>query len=217
MFKHAVSGIVLAAVVGVVPVFGQESQQLPEPKKSGGMPVMEALQKRHSSRAFLDRALSAETLSSLLWAANGISRPDGRRTAPTAINVQDTDVYAILATGAYLYDAKANALTLAASGDHRALAGKQDFVKTAPVNLIFVQDRKRLGERLEGDKELFAGVHAGAICQNVYLFCASEGLACVVRRNIDIPALHKALNLRPDQVIVLGQTVGYPAPAEAAH
>ena len=216
MLKHAVTGIVLAAVIGAVPVFGQEGK-LPEPKKSGGIPVMDALQKRHSSRAFLDRALSVETLSSLLWAANGVSRPDGRLTAPTALNVQDMDVYVIQATGAYLYDAKANALTLAAAGDHRALAGEQAYVKTAPVNLIIVQDRKRTSARLDSDMELFAGIHAGAICQNIYLFCASEGLACVVRRNINIPALHKALNLRPEQVIVLGQTVGYPAPTEAAH
>lgn len=204
MFKRTVTGLVLAAVVGVVPVFGQESQQLPEPKKSGGMPVMEALQKRQSSRAFLDRALSAETLSSLLWAANGISRPDGRRTAPTAMNVQDTDVYVVMASGSYFYNAAKNALEPVATGDQRKLAGKQEFVHTAPVNLFFVQDRKR-----GGSDDLTAGVHAGAICQNVYLFCASEGLACVVRRNIDIPELHKALNLRSDQVIVLGQTVGY--------
>ena len=210
MFKHAVTGIVLAAVVGVVPVFGQGGP-LPEPKKAGGMPLMEALQKRQSSRAFLDRELSAETLSSLLWAANGISRPDGRRTIPTSMNVQDTDVYVVMASGAYFYDAAKNALEPVVTDDLRKLAGKQEFVHTAPVNLFYVQDRKR-----GGSDDLTAGIHAGAICQNVYLFCASEGLASVVRRNIDIPALHKALNLRPDQVIVLGQTVGYPKPAEAA-
>jgi nitroreductase len=211
MFKRTVTLVALSTALGTAPALCQEGP-LPTPKKSGGLPLMETLQKRHTSRAFLDRALTPETLSSLLWAANGVSRPDGRRTAPTALNVQDTDVYVVLASGAYLYDAAAHALTLAASGDQRALAGRQDYVKTAPVNLIYVQDRKRLGPRLETDKELFAGVHAGAICQNVYLFCASENLACVVRRSIDIPALHKALNLRPEQVIVLGQTVGYPAP-----
>lgn len=213
MINRTVTRIALSAVIGATTAFCQEGA-LPAPKKSAGMPLMEALQKRQSSRAFADRALPAETLSSLLWAANGISRPDGRLTAPTALNCQDMDVYVVTKDGGFRYDAAANALVRVASGDIRALAGKQDFVKTAPVNLIVVQD---LAKAKGADKEevaLFGGIHAGAICQNVYLFCASEGLSAVVRRSIDIPELHKALKLRENQSIILGQTVGFPAAAK---
>jgi nitroreductase len=210
MFKHAATLIALSTALGTAPALCQEGP-LPAPKKSGGAPVMDALQKRLSVRAFSDRALAPETLSSLLWAANGVTRPDGRRTAPTALNCQDIDVYLVTQDGGFRYDAAANALERVATGDLRALAGKQDFVKAAPLNLIYVQDLKKAKGSGKEEVALFGGVHSGAICQNVYLFCASEGLATVVRRSIDIEALHKALNLRPDQTIVLGQTVGYPA------
>ena len=213
MLKRTATLIALSTALGTAPAFCQEGP-LPAPKKSGGMPVMDTLQKRQSARAFSDRALAPETLSSLLWAANGISRPDGRRTAPTALNCQDMDVYVVTQEGGFRYNAEANALERAATGDLRAWAGKQDYVKTAPVNLIYVQDLKKAKGTGKEEVALFAGVHAGAISQNVYLFCASEGLASVVRRNIDIEALHKALNLRADQVVILGQTVGYPAPAK---
>jgi nitroreductase len=211
MLKHIAVLIALTAANAATPAFCQEGP-LPAPKKSGGLPILDALQQRHSSRAFLDRALSPETLASLLWAANGISRPDGKRTAPTALNCQDTDVYVVTKDGGFLYDAAANALVRVATGDLRALAGKQDYAKTAPVNLIYVHDRAKAKGTGAEEIALFAGVHAGAVSQNVYLFCASEGLATVVRRSIDFPALHSALKLRPEQVIVLGQTVGYPAP-----
>jgi nitroreductase len=213
MFKHTVTLIALAAALGTASAFCQEGT-LPAPQKSGGAPLLDALQKRQSAREFLDRALTSETLSSLLWAANGISRPDGKRTAPTALNCQDTDVYVVTKDGGFLYAAAANALVRVATGDLRALAGKQDYAKTAPVNLIYVHDRAKAKGTGAEEIALFAGIHAGAVSQNVYLFCASEGLATVVRRSIDFPALHSALKLRPDQVIVLGQTVGYPVPAK---
>ena len=183
---------------------------LPRPATSGGKSLMQALSGRKSSRDFSARELPLQTLSSLLWAANGISRPDGRRTAPTGLNVQDIDVYVMLASGVYRYDAKANELTLVNPGDHRIAAGKQPFTHTAPVNLFYVHDRRRGMKADEANTQRYAGIHAGAVMQNVYLFCANENLATVARANIDYDVCAKALKLGADQRIVLGQSVGYP-------
>lgn len=185
---------------------------LPRPVTSGGIPLMQALSQRRSTRDFDNgRELGVQTLSSLLWAANGINRAeDGRRTAPTGRNVQDIDVYVMLPSGAYLYDAKANLLKLVNPGDHRAAAGKQPFACQAPVNLFYVHDAAR-GMNASGDDVMrYAGIHAGAIMQNVYLFCAKERLATVARAYLDYESCAKALKLGAGQRIVLGQTVGYP-------
>jgi SagB-type dehydrogenase family enzyme len=198
-----VSAVVSAAVLHAGDI------HLPAPDVSGGRPLMQTLSLRKSSRAFSPRMLSHKTLSSRLWAANGVSRPDGRRTAPTGRNVQDTDVYVMLADGMYLYDAKANALRLVASGDRRDLAGLQDFARTAPVNLFYVHDSSRAMKTAENEVMRYAGIHAGAIMQNVYLFCASEGLACVTRAMLDYDGLAKALKLSPTQRVIIGHSVGY--------
>lgn len=188
---------------------------LPKPRTEGGMPLMEALQKRRSTRQFSDRALSDQTLSNLLWAAFGVNREDGRRTAPSALNWQEIDIYVIKADGGWLFDARAHALKRVVDKDLRALAGTQAFVKTAPVNLIYVADYSRMGRKVaEADRIETAAADTGFIGQNVYLFAASEGLVTVVRGLIDRPALAKALGLRDDQRIVLGQSVGYPKVAE---
>jgi nitroreductase len=182
---------------------------LPAPQTDGGMPLMKALKLRASSRAFAPDPIPAQTLSNLLWAAWGINRPqEGKRTAPSARNWQEIDVVVVNATGAYLYDAKAHALNPIVAGDLRALTGMQDFVKEAPVTLVMVADTSRM----EGaqDPEPMANADAAFICQNVYLFCASEGLAVVVRGSVDRPALAKALKLRDKQIVVLAQTVGFP-------
>jgi SagB-type dehydrogenase family enzyme len=190
-------------------------KMLPKPRTEGGMPLMEALKKRRSTRQFGDRALSDETLSNLLWAAFGINREDGRRTAPSAVNWQEIDIYVITADGAWLFDAKAHALKRVVDKDLRALAGTQAFVRTAPVNLIYVADYSRMGRNVaEADRIETAAADTGFIGQNVYLFAASEGLATVVRGLIDRPALSKALGLRDDQRITLGQSVGYPKAVE---
>lgn len=208
MKKSAVAIIVsLAACVqaGDIP--------LPRPVTNGGIALMQALAQRRSARDFdAGRELSVQTLSSLLWAANGINRAeDGRRTAPTARNVQDIDVYVMLPSGVYLYDAKANVLKLINPGDHRAAAGKQPFACQAPVNLFYVHDAGR-GMKASGDNVMrYAGIHAGAIMQNVYLFCAKERLATVARAYLDYEACIKALKLDGGRRIILGQTVGYPA------
>lgn len=185
------------------------AQELPKPAVTGGKPLMEALAQRKSTRAYSEKELPQQVLSNLLWAAWGVNRPaTGQRTAPSAHNRQAIDLYVITPGGAYLYDAKAHALVRAAEGDLRRLAGRQDFVYTAPLNLIYVEDTARSG----GDPQsaVWSGVTAGAIAQNVALFCASEGLGNVVRGWVDPEPLAKALGLKPSQRVILAQTVGYP-------
>jgi nitroreductase len=185
---------------------------LPAPTKTGGMPLMEALAKRATARAFDTRELPPQQLSSLLWACFGINRPDGKRTAPSAKNNQEADIYVILKQGAYLYDAKANVLKLALKADLRSLAGTQDFATNAPVTLVFVADQSRMGKMTPEEKRNYAGIDVGYISQNAYLFCASEGLVTGARASVDRKALGAKLSLRPDQLIVLAQSVGYPKP-----
>ena len=188
-----------------------KSIQLPKPQTEGGKPLMQALKDRQTSREFSPRKVSDQVLSNLLWAADGINRPDtGKRTAPSARNWQEIDIYVAMADGLYLYDAKAHGLRPVLAQDLRELTGKQPCVKDAPINLVYVADYTRMGEASENDKGLYSGADTGFISQNVYLFCASEGMATVVRGLVDRPALAKAMNLRPEQRIVLAQTVGYP-------
>jgi len=185
---------------------------LPKPDTKGGVPLMQALSQRQSAREFSPAILSPETLSNLLWAAYGVNRPDGRRTAPSASNRQSVDIYAVTADGAYLYDAKAHRLDPVVAGDLRALTGRQAFVAEAPLNLVYVADYARFTNTSDDDKLLYSAAETGFIGQNVYLYCASEGLATVIRAMIDRPALAKALKLRPGQKIILSQTVGRPKP-----
>jgi SagB-type dehydrogenase family enzyme len=175
------------------------------------MPLMDALAKRSTAREFDLRELSPRELSSLLWASFGINRPDGKRTAPSAKNCQETDLYVILKQGAYLYDAKSNKLNLVLKGDLRSLAGTQAFATNAPVTLVFVADFARMEKMSAEEKMNFAGIDVGYISQNAYLFCASEGLVTGARASVDRKGLGSKLNLRPEQLIILAQSVGYPA------
>jgi SagB-type dehydrogenase family enzyme len=185
------------------------AQDLPRPATTGGMPLMEALAKRQSGRSFSERELPQQVLSNLLWAAWGVNRPaTGQRTAPSAHNRQPIDLYVITPKGAFLYDARTHSLSRVAEGDLRKLAGRQDFVYSAPLNLVFVEDTSRSGT--DAQAAVWSGVTAGAISQNIYLFCASEGLATVVRGWVDHEPLAKALGLKPNQRVILAQTVGYP-------
>jgi SagB-type dehydrogenase family enzyme len=191
-------------------VHAQEIIKLPPPKTEGGMPLMQALKERKSDREFSSRQLSPETLSSLLWAAWGINRPDGHRTAPSARNLQDIDVYVAMSDGLYLYEAKDHQLIKILNEDIRAATGNQEYVAKAALNLIYVSDLARLKVPDPMAVEFFTGAHTGFLSQNVYLFCASEGLSTVVRGNIDKTALAKIMKLREDQKITLAQSVGYP-------
>lgn len=183
---------------------------LPAPDRSGGMPLMQAISTRHSAREFANRELPLPMLSSLLWAADGINRPDGGRTAPSAINAQEVDIYVALPSGAYLYDATANALQLVAGTDVRRVTGYQDFVDEAALDLVFVADHRRMKLVPAGQREAYAFTAAGAISQNVYLFAASNGLATVIRAWIDRDAIASALGLGHDEQVLLSQTVGFP-------
>ncbi len=185
------------------------SIELPAPQKTGGMPLMEALAKRSTARAFATNELSSQQISSLLWAAFGINRPDGKRTAPSARNFQETDISVLLKSGAYVYSAVSNKLEQVLAEDIRALGGVQAFVKEAPVTLVFVADLAKCGGNNEGARNT-ANIDVGYISQNVYLFCASEGLVTGARAMVDRKALGEKLKLRPDQLIVLAQSVGYP-------
>jgi SagB-type dehydrogenase family enzyme len=185
--------------------------QLPKPQMDGGKPLMQVLRDRKSSREFSSEKLPLQVLSNLLWAASGINRPDsGRRTAPSARNWQEIDVYVAASEGVYLFDAQAHSLKPILREDLRALTGRQSFVKEAALNLIYVADFSKISGASNEEKEFYSAADTGFIAENVYLFCASEGLATVVRAMIDRPALAKAMKLRPEQKITLSQSVGYP-------
>lgn len=202
--------IVVLVVAGSIDAQVLERVQLPEPRKTGGMPLMEALDKRQSTRSFSERELSNQVLSNILWAAYGINREDGRRTAPSARNFQPFDIYLIMADGWYMYQPEENALHKMGNDDLRNDAGSQDYVATAPLNLIFVSDYDRLPGSDDSGKYTSSSTDVGFISQNVYLYCASEGLATVVRGLVDRDRLKEVLRLRPSQHVVLGQSVGYP-------
>jgi SagB-type dehydrogenase family enzyme len=184
---------------------------LPAPQTDGGKPLMQALKDRHSTREFSSEKLPAQVLSNLLWAAFGINRPEtGKRTAPSAMNWQEIDVYVATADGLYVYDAKGNKLNPVLAQDVRGAAGVQAFVKDAPLNLVYVADLDKTGKGSAEDRNFYTAADVGFIAENVYLFCASEGLAAVVRGGVDRPTLSKLMKLRPEQKILLAQTVGYP-------
>ena len=171
---------------------------------------MQVLKNRKSTREFGPQKLSSQTLSNLLWAAFGINRPDGHRTAPSAMNWQEVSIYVATAEGVYLYDAQPHALKPVLAGDLRAATGTQDYVKDAAVNLVYVSDMSKTSRVTAAEAEKYTAADVGFIAQNVYLYCASEGLAVVVRGSIDRPALAKTLKLPPQQQIILAQSVGYP-------
>jgi nitroreductase len=201
----------IVAAAGPVPAQDLVRITLPAPQTDGGKPLMQALKARATSRAFATDPLPQQTLSNLLWAAWGINRPDsGKRTAPSARDWRETDVYVVMAAGAYLYDAAANALTPVAAGDLRTLTGTQDFVKDAPVTLVLVADTARMKGAQPDMHQAYAWGDAAFISQNVYLFCASEGLATGVRASVDPEALARALKLGSTQLVVFAQSVGLP-------
>ncbi len=206
------SRLCLAAVALLATMALAQDINLPAPQKTGGMPLMEALAKRSTARAFDTRDLPTQQLSSLLWACFGINRPDGKRTAPSANNKQATDIYVLLKTGAYVYDTQANKLSSILANDIRKLGGTQDFVTNAPVTLVFVADLSKMGNGSEESKKNTANINVGYISQNAYLYCASEGLVTGARGSVDRAALGSKLKLRPNQVIILAQSVGYPKP-----
>ena len=200
----------LAATANVSLADQRSARSLPAARNKGGMPLMAALSLRHSTREYSDRAPSPQTLSDLLWAAFGVNRPNGDRTAPYWRHIMVIDIYAAMADGVWLYDPAAHALLPYLPDDIRAQTGLQDFVASAPLNLVYVAHGERMGDLATEQRRLYASVDAGFIGQNVYLFCASEGLATVFRGAVDYPKLERALRLPDAQFVTFAQTVGYP-------
>lgn len=192
--------------------FETDTVVLPPPALSPQATLEQALKNRRSSRAFLPDPLPLETLSALLWAGFGINRQESaHRTAPSAHNWQEIDIFAVLAEGAYRYEAQTHQLLLIKAEDLRGATGTQDFIATAPLNLVYVADFNRMPDARPAERRFLAGADAGCIAQNIYLFCASVGLATVVRGLIDRSRLAAALGLAKTQRIALAQTVGFPA------
>ncbi len=212
IFSFMVSLAALTVLYALVPATeALKPVTLMKPQTDGGKPLMQVLKNRSSSRSFGSAKLAPQVLSNLLWAAFGVNRSDsGERTAPSAKNLQEIEIYVAMEDGLYLYNARTHALVPVLPEDIRALTGLQSFVKDAPMNLVYVADLARLSGLSEEDKVLYSAADTGFISENVYLFCASEGLATVVRGSIDRKVLAVAMKLRPDQKIILAQTVGYP-------
>jgi len=193
--------------------------KLPAPRMTGGRPLMEALKDRKTTRIFNKAKLSDQTLSNLLWAAWGINRPEQNlSTAPSATNHQEIDIYVTLEKGLYLYEPKSHELKPVLAKDLRGVAGMKPFVKNVPMNLVYVADFSRMRYSTDQIKEFYSAADIGHISENVYLFCASERRGAVIRGLVNKETLAKEMNLRPDQKIVLCQSVGYPKEtAPSAH
>lgn len=173
--------------------------------------VQKALQDRHSIRSYADKQLSEQTLSNLLWAANGVNRKDGRRTAPSAINAQDIELYVNKADGVYHYAAADKKLVKVSSEDIRTIiVGRNQFAMKAPVVILLVSDKAKF--RGNQNADILGAMDAGYVSQNIYLFCAAEGLgtvACAPR--MDAEKVQKALGLSDNSIPLIYHPVGYPA------
>ncbi len=199
--KTKILSIILISI-GYCSMNAQEIK-LPTPDRSGGQPLMKSLNERKSTRSFSEKDLSDQQLSDLLWAANGFNRED-KRTAPTAMDRQELELYVISKKGVYFYNAKEHKLTLVKNGDHRKSAGLQDYVYDAPINIMIVADMDKAAS------QQYSYTNCGYISQNIYLYCASEGLATVARGSFDKEELHSLLQLSKSQEVLLAQTVGFP-------
>lgn len=198
---------------------GTVTLKLPPPQRTGGMPLLDALAQRQSTRSYAPTPIPRQTLSNLLWAAFGINRPAaGKRTAPSSYNWQDITIYVFLPAGVYTYDAEGHELVQVKEGDHRKLAGMQGYVWTAPLSFVYVSDfekMKRKGQTFSRAYKMRIGcIDAGHISQNVYLFCAANQLGAVARASVDAEQFAAAFALPESQVVILGQTVGFRADDE---
>ena len=212
--RESVAGILAgSAAAAAIPTSAAQmkTMALPAPRREGGRPLLSALNLRHSTRAYSSRALSMQTLSDLLWAAFGVNRPSGDRTAPYWRHIMVIDIYLAMADGVWLYEPKAHELQFYLPDDIRAQTGSQDFVASAPLNLVYVAHGERMQDLKLEERRLYCSVDTGFIGQNVYLFCASEGLATVFRGAVDYAKLAGAMKLPDQQFVTFSQTVGYAA------
>jgi nitroreductase len=187
--------------------------KLNPPDLNKGISLMQALKKRKTNRDISDKRVTLQQLSDLLWAADGINRPDGKRTSPAAMGIYCVDIYVVLPEGVYLYDSAKHELKPVAKGDFRKAAGMQDFVFIAPLNLVYVFTLKNPKDAPapvpEEKRKIWGDVEVGCMVQNVYLYCASQGLATVVRGMVDQKKFGETIKVKPEQIVV-AQTIGYP-------
>ena len=207
--RTASVGLASSAILAAAPSLAATDStvlELPPPRTEGGKPLIQTLKLRRSIREYSDRPLPAQVLSDLLWTAFGINRPSGDRTAPYWRHIMVIDVYAAMADGVWLYEPKRHVLQPHLRADIRAQTGLQDFVANAPLNLVYVAHGERMQDISANDRRLYASVDTGFIGQNVYLFCASEGLATVFRGAVDYDKLNRTMQLETDQFVTFAQT-----------
>ena len=203
---------IMTLITGILTGQAVQDIKLNAPDMERGLTIMKAFEKRASATSFSSRDLSLQDLSDLLWASNGINRPEsGKRTAPTAVNAQDVDIYVLLRSGAYLYDQKTHTLKGIAAGDNRKLVSdRQTTFANAPVMLVLVSDVSRFRGDDDARKLSWGAMDAGIVSQNVSLFCAGAGLVTRPRASMDIEGLKKLLQLNGTQHPLLNNPVGYP-------
>lgn len=199
----------IAAIALCICCLAQDDIKLPEPEKKGGMTLNEALMSRKTNRTFDSKELSMQEISNLLWAANGINRMDGKRTAPSARNAQEIDVYVAMKTGLYKYEPNDNALRIVSEKDQRhQMSQRPQMIEEAPVALIFYANYDKMKNFDDASKEFYGATDAGFVSQNVYLYCAAHNLNTVVMGYIDRDAIREIINV--DGKAILVQPVGYP-------
>lgn len=199
----------IAAIALCICCLAQEDIKLPEPEKKGGMTLNEALMSRKTNRTFASKELSLQEISNLLWAANGINRMDGKRTAPSARNAQEIEVYVTMKSGLYRYEANDNALRIISTKDQRhQMSQRPQMIEEAPVALIFYANYDKMKNFDDASKEFYGATDAGFISQNVYLYCAAHNLNTVVMGYIDRDAIRQMIDV--DGKAILVQPVGYP-------
>ncbi|WP_288148895.1 SagB/ThcOx family dehydrogenase [Bacteroides acidifaciens] len=198
---------ICCALLGNMMLSAQKTIQLPPTAIPTNVTLMKALSHRQSVREFSTKDISLQELSNLLWAANGINRKNGKRTAPSALNAQDIDIYVCRADGGYLYEPQSNTLKQITGKDLRnEVAGSQDFVKNAPVCLVLVSNEAKF---TKGGGEKWEGVDAGYVSQNICLYCSATNLATVPRGSMNTAALKKELKLTDKQTPWINHPVGY--------
>lgn len=203
--------VVVATLVIQTCCFAGKVIELPKVEAKGGMPLMQALQERKSTRDFdYTKKIDNVTLSEMIWATSGINRADGKRTAGSTRNFKAVTIYVVLEDGVYSYDESKHLLTMEVEGDYRAQTGMQPFVKDAFMNVVFVGDFNKFAGMPEKDSYLMMGVDAGLMSQNLYLYCASKCIGTVVRGSIDKDAFSKLLKLPSGKKVILAQTISYP-------
>lgn len=209
--KNSLFTIACAALLMATASCKAQDVKLPSPSLDNNVTLMQSLQNRHSSREFADRQIPDDVLSTVLWAACGINRPEsGKITAPSAINAQDILVYVVRKDGAFLYKPESNSLAKVSDKDLRQqVAGRQAFAATAPVSLVLVSDHGKFGGHSNGASRMGI-LDAGYVSENICLVCSALGLNTVPRMTMDVDGLKKELNLDDSFDFIVNNQIGYP-------